>query len=191
MHQPCSLTGEQIEMGCHLTLLPLTAAARRKQTSVSGKLTKIQKRFLAKSKPQLWLDFSSILAVSKILGQRVLKGIVSLGLRSIFCWVWREWEEALRSANEEAMGHAVARAKVTMETAIAGAWPEWSNNGRGRMQYHCIGGLGALGLGLGGLWGFGLGTFICWEKGIDEVTAVSLAQYHWTRMMHWRSMPTS
>ena len=68
-------------------ILPLTAAARRKQTSVSGKLTKIQKTFLAKSKPQLWLDFSSILAVSKILGQRVLKGIVSLGLRSIFCWV--------------------------------------------------------------------------------------------------------
>ena len=52
------------------------------------------------------------------------------------------------------------------------------------MQYHCIGGLGALGLGLGGLGGFGLGTFICWEKGIDEVAAVSLAQYHWTRMMH-------
>ena len=68
-------------------ILPLTAAARRKQTSVSGKLTKIQKTFLAKSKPQLWLDFSSILAVSKILGQGVLKGIVSLGLRSIFCWV--------------------------------------------------------------------------------------------------------
>ena len=47
-----------------------------------------------------------------------------LGLRSIFCWVLREREEALRSANEEAMGQAMARAKVTMETTIAGAWPE-------------------------------------------------------------------
>ena len=47
-----------------------------------------------------------------------------MGLRSIFCWVLREREEALRSANEEAMGQAMARAKVTMETTIAGAWPE-------------------------------------------------------------------
>ena len=68
-----------------------------------------------------------------------------LGGRVSLCWGLyfvgfeeNERKEALRSANEEAMGHAMARAKVTMETAIAGAWPKWSNNGRGRMLYHCM-----------------------------------------------------
>ena len=44
---------------------------------------------------------------------------------------------------------------------------------------------------LGGLGGIGLRTLSSHllGKGIDEVAAVSLAQYHWTRIMHWRSMP--